>query len=270
MKIAGIASTLVMAFAFTVSASAQEVQRPVLDMPSSPVKSLAGKKLGPSTAFGALPRPLPPEAFTTPSNYILVVNLDGAVDDQWLTEECELMKKQLRVSVVAEKAEGETGSEPRKFIEAVRARHEDKAKIVLVLSKETGLTPILTAPYEYWVVMDAGWVKAGGGDDATVNLRMGKRLFQALGHCIGAGYRQEREAVMRYTPTPAALDDCLSHGFHPLNSNIFFIVQKAIGLDDIRLRPRKELIDMGILKPRAPASTEPTATVPAEAEAVGN
>lgn len=253
MKIASIALTLVMAFALTVSASAQEVQRPVLDMPSSPVKSLAGKRPEAPPAFGALPRPLPPEAFTTPSNYILVVNLDGAVDDQWLAEECELMKKQLRVSVIAEKAEGETGSDPRKFVESLRAKHDGKAKMVLVLSKEKGLTPILTAPYEYWAVMDADWVKAGGGDDETVNLRMGKRLFQALGHCIGAGYRQEREAVMRYTPTPAALDDCLSHGFHPLNSNIFFVVQKAIGLDDIRLRPRKELIDMGILKPRAPA-----------------
>ncbi len=253
MKIAALISPLVVAVAFAFSASAQEVQRPVLDMPSSPAKSLARKKLGASPAVGALPRPLPPEAFTTPLNYLLIVNLDGAVDDQWLADECALMEKQLRVSVVAEKAEGETGSNPRKFIESTRAKHDDKAKIVMVLSKEKGLTPILTAPYEYWVVMDAGWVKAGGGDDETVNLRMGKRLFQALGHCIGAGYRQEREAVMRYTPTPAALDDCLSHGFHPLNSNIFFIVQKAIGLDDIRLRPRKELIEMGILKPRAPA-----------------
>ncbi len=268
MKIAVLASTLVMAYTFTFSVSAQEIQRPVLDMPSSPVKSLAGKKPGASPALGALPRPLPPEAFTTPSNYLLILNLDGAVEDSWLEEECELIKKQLRVLVLAEKAEGKTGSDPRKFIESVRAKHGGKAKIIIVLSKEPGLTPILTAPYEYWVVMDAGWVKAGGGDDATVNLRMGKRLFQALGHCIGAGYRQEREAVMRYTPTPAALDDCLSHGFHPLNSNIFFIIQKAIGLDDIRIRPRKELIEMGILKPRVPS--EPVADIPAEPEVTGN
>ncbi len=255
MKFSAIATTFVLTLAFTFSVAAQEAQRPVPGVVSSPSKSLNGKKPSDSPAFGALPRPLPPEAFTTPTNYILVVNLGEAVDEGWLEGECELMKKQLRVAVRAEKAEGETGSDPRKFIESVRAKHEGKAKIVLILSKETGLTPILTAPYEYWAVMDAGWVKAGGGDDATVNLRMGKRLFQALGHCIGAGYRQEREAVMRYTPTPAALDDCLSHGFHPLNSNIFFIVQKAIGLDDIRLRPRKELIDMGILKPRNPSAS---------------
>ena len=144
------------------------------------------------------------------------------------------------------------GNYPRAFVKAIRAKHDDKAKIVLVISQEPGMTPILAAPYEYWAMMDASWVKAGGGDDATINLRMGKRLFQCLGHCIGAGYRQEREAVMRYTPTPAALDDCLSHGFHPLNSNIFFLVQNAIGLEGIRLRPRKELIAEGILKPRPP------------------
>ena len=87
-----------------------------------------------------------------------------------------------------------------------------------------------------------------------LNLRMGKRVFQALGHCVGAGYRAEREAVMRYTPTPEALDACLSHGFHPLNSNAFMIVQQAIGLDPVRLRPRQELIDMGIIQPRVSAT----------------
>lgn len=195
---------------------------------------------------------LPPEAFTVPKNYVLVVNHKGAVDDKWLEGECDLMRKQLRVAVRFEDADGMIGNDPRAFVKAIRAKHDDKAKIVLVISQEPGMTPILAAPYEYWAMMDASWVKAGGGDDATINLRMGKRLFQCLGHCIGAGYRQEREAVMRYTPTPTALDDCLSHGFHPLNSNIFFLVQNAIGLEGIRLRPRKELIAEGILKPRPP------------------
>jgi|GEM_PF-3569377 len=197
-------------------------------------------------------QPLPPEAFTTPTNYVLIVNHAGAVNTAWLAEQCEYMSKQLRVAVLHDSAEGVIHTDPRAFVATVRARHEGKAKIVLVLSEEATLTPMLTAPYEHWVIMDAAWVKAGGGDEEVLNLRMGKRVFQAFGHCVGAGYRMEREAVMRYTPTPEALDECLSHGFHPLNSNAFMIVQQAIGLDSVRLRPRQELIDMGIIQPRVP------------------
>ncbi len=104
--------------------------------------------------------------------------------------------------------------------------------------------------------MDAGWVKRGGGDEEKINYRMERRIFQALGHCIGAGYRMERESVMRYTPVPEALDDCLSHGFHPLNSNIFLVVAKGIGLELVSLRPRKELIEMGVLKPAQKKQTK--------------
>ena len=66
---------------------------------------------------------------------------------------------------------------------------------------------------------------------------------------------------MRYTPEPEGMDDCLSHGFHPLNSQNFDIVRRGIGLDGIRLRPRQELVEMGILQPlpaKAPANTEKT------------
>lgn len=198
-----------------------------------------------------------------PTNYMVVVNHNGAVDAKWLDGECAYMGKQLRVSVRAETADGKIGSDAREFVKTIRAQHGDKAKIVIVVSKEADLTPILTAPYENWVVMDAAWVVKGGGTPEKINERMGKRIYQALGHCIGAGHRAEREAVMRYTPTPEALDDCLSHGFHPLNSNIFDTVQRAIGLDAIRMRPRKELIDAGILKPLAPkAPIEPKAEKP--------
>lgn len=208
-------------------------------------------------APGRIPRQLPPEAFTVPTNYMLIVNHDGAVDAKWLEKECAYMGKQLRVSVRAENADGKIGSDAREFVKKIRAGHGDKAKIVIVVSKEAGLTPILTAPYENWVVMDAAWVVNGGGGAEKINDRMGKRIYQALGHCIGAGHRPEREAVMRYTPTPGALDDCLSHGFHPLNSNIFDTVQRGIGLDAIRMRPRKELIEEGILKPLAPKAGKP-------------
>ena len=194
-------------------------------------------------------RALPPEAFTTPTNYVLVVNHQGAVDAAWLGEHCAIMQKQLQSAVKMESAEGPLAANPGAFVKTVRARHGNNAKIVLVLSKEAGLAPILASPYEYWAVMDASWVDNGGGDAALRADRMGKRLYQTLGHCVGAGHRMEREAVMRYTPTPQALDDCLSHGFHPLNSQIFDTVRRGIGLDAIRLRPRKELVELGILKP---------------------
>ena len=197
-------------------------------------------------------KPLPPEAFTSPTNFLLLVNHNGALDKDWLDGECEYMQKQLRVKVQAEPAEGEIGANVQQFVAAISDKHAGKAKIIIVISEEAGLSPILASPYNNWVVMDAGWVKRGGGDKEKVDYRMERRIFQSLGHCIGAGYRAEREAVMRYTPTPEDLDDCLSHGFHPINSNVFSIVSQGIGLDSIQLRPRDELIKLGVLKPVTP------------------
>ena len=208
----------------------------------------------PDEAKRPVRRVLPPEAFTTPTNYVLVVNHKGAVDAAWLGEHCAFMQKQLQAAVKMDAADGEIGADPRAFVQAVRARHGANAKIVIVVSKEPGLAPVLASPYEYWTVMDAAWVEKAGGDAAQRNDRMGKRIYQALGHCVGAGYRIEREAVMRYTPAPEGMDDCLSHGFHPLNSQIFDAVRRGIGLDGVRLRPRQELVEMGIL-PALPAKT---------------
>ncbi|MGI5869693.1 MAG: hypothetical protein ACOX9C_09665 [Kiritimatiellia bacterium] len=207
-------------------------------------------------------RALPPEAFTTPTNYVLVVNHDGALEAAWLDQQCAFMQKQLQVAVKSDAATGEIGDSPRAFVQGVRARHGDNAKIVVVVSKEAGLSPLLASPSEYWTVMDAAWIEKAGGDDALRDERMGKRIFQALGHCVGAGYRLEREAVMRHTPTPEAMDDCLSRGFHPLNSQIFDTVSRGIGLDAIRLRPRKELVELGILQPLQPIAPK----TPAQAE----
>ena len=134
------------------------------------------------------------------------------------------------------------------------------AKILVILAEGENLPPVLASPYENWVVMDAGWVKRGGGDASLVNDRMGKRIYQALGACCGAAYHPEREAVMRYSPTPESLDDCLSHNFHPLNANSFMVVAREVGLDHIRLRPRQELVELGILKPRPPKPEAPPAT----------
>ncbi len=206
-------------------------------------------------------RGLPPEAFTTPSNYVVLVNYPGAVDQAWLEEQAAAMQRSLMVGVKAVSTDSVFPEDERPPSYPDRAEalsmmtlHKDWKIVVLLANPadDDPIPPVLASPYENWVIMDAGWVKRGGGDAALVNDRMGKRIYQALGACCGAAYHPEREAVMRYSPTPASLDDCLSHNFHPLNSNAFSIVARAVGLDPVRLRPRKELVEAGILKPRAP------------------
>ena len=213
----------------------------------------------------AAPRParraLPPEAFTTPSNYVALVNVNGAVDSDWLAGQAAAMQRSLMVGVKAvdkgfAAPEGASADLRKQALGAKEILGPD-AKILVILAEGENLPPILASPYENWVVMDAGWVKRGGGDAAVLADRMGKRLYQALGACCGAAYHPEREAVMRYSPTPESLDDCLSHNFHPLNSNAFSIVARAVGLDPVRIRPRKELVEMGILKPRPAADPKP-------------
>ncbi len=229
-----------------------------------------------TAAQPAAPKParrvLPPEAFTTPTNFVALVNVNFAVDQDWLESQAAAMQRSLQVGVKTKTVDLSEGAakalaDARAFAKGLFGTMRD-AKILVILAEGEDLPPVLASPYENWVVMDAGWVKRGGGDAALVNDRMGKRIYQALGACCGAAYHPEREAVMRYSPTPESLDDCLSHNFHPLNSNAFSIVARAIGLDSVRLRPRKELVEMGILQPRAPKpqpeETKPPEAVPAE------
>ncbi len=201
---------------------------------------------------------LPPEAFTNPKEHIVIVNHNGALDSQWLKSECDYMKGQLFVNVKSMNYDGDLGTDYRAAARMLQTKAGPDAKILILVTDNKDAPAIMTAPYENWAVVNSGWIKASGGGSDIVNLRMGKRMFQALGHCIGAGYRMERESNLRYSPTPESMDDCLSHGFHPLNLNIFSVVSKAIGLENIRLRPRSELIRDGIFP--APASTnEPSA-----------
>ena len=219
------------------------------------------------TAAPARPqrRALPPEAFTTPTNFVVLVDLSGkTVDGSWLAEQAAAMQRSLQVGVMVAYGPFENDGDPRKTARDI-FESIPEAKVLVMLAEGEDLPPILASPYENWVVMDAGWVKRGGGDESLVNARMGKRIYQALGACCGAAYRPEREAVMRYSPTPESMDDCRSRNFHPLNANSFGIVARAIGLQPIRLRPRKELVEMGILVPRpAPAPAETPAETPTE------
>lgn len=259
----------------------------------------AAQEPAPASAPAAAPRParraLPPEAFTTPTNFVALVDLDGNLHvglgtdgawlpEGWLEEQAAAMQRSLMVGVkavhgpfpAADVDESDpfgveppplSGARPRETAHRLSELLPD-AKILVILAEGGDIPPILASPYENWVVMDAGWVKRGGGDAAVLADRMGKRIYQALGACCGAAYHPEREAVMRYSPTPAALDDCLSHNFHPLNSNAFSIVARAIGLDPVRLRPRKELIELGLLQPRLPreAPAAPETAQPAETD----
>lgn len=199
----------------------------------------------------------PPEAYIIPESHLLIINHNNAVAPAWLEEERAHFQKQLNVNVKVANTSDEFGTDARAFALSQKAKADKNAKIILIITEDEDAPAIISAPYEYWAVMNSNWVKAGNADEATTNLRMGKRLFQTLGHCIGAGHRVEREACMRYTTTPEGMDDCLSHGFHPLNSNIFMIVQKDLGLQSIRLRPRDELIEMGLLPPRKKPAAAP-------------
>ena len=203
-------------------------------------------------------RPLPPEAFTTPTNFVVLVNVNGAVDPAWLEGQAAAMQRSLMVGVKAVSMEEKNPAPVRPGREFALGLFDlvPDAKILVILAEGEDLPPILASPYEHWVVMDAGWVKRGGGDAALVNDRMGKRIYQAIGACCGAAYHPEPQAVMRYSPTPESLDQCLSHNFHPLNLNAFSIVARAVGLDPVRLRPRKELVELGIIKPRPPKPEE--------------
>ena len=205
-------------------------------------------------------RTLPPEAFTTPSNYVALVSLNGAVDEDWLKGQAADMQRSLMVGVKAKSVNLSEGARAALPDHRAVARGLfgtlPAAKILVILAEGDDLPPVLASPYENWAVMDAGWVKRGGGDAAVVNDRMGKRIYQALGACCGAAYHPERQAVMRYSPTPESLDECLSHNFHPFNSNAFSIVARAVGLDPVRLRPDEELEELGLLQPLPHAEPE--------------
>ena len=246
--------------AAALSAAAQDAA-PVAapDGPAANVTAAVQKSAPPKR------RTLPPEAFTTPTNFIALVNYPGAVDQGWLEEQAALMQRSLSVGVKAVPAAEVFPEDPKGASHPDRAEalamlgtHEDWKIVVLLANPfdDDPIPPILASPYENWVIMDAAWVRRGGGDADLVNDRMGKRLYQAIGACCGAAYHPEPQAVMRYSPTPQSLDACLSHNFHPLNLNAFSIVARAVGLDQIRLRPRKELEELGIIKPRPPKPEE--------------
>ena len=257
---------------------------PAAPLPASPGAVVAMP--GGRATHGPRPRParraLPPEAFTPPSNFVALVNIarpgGDAVDPVWLEKLATSMQRSLQTGFHAVRLERPTHEDPLPALRDLAFQILKKdfseenfpggAKLVVLFDDAPGLPPILASPYEGWCVMDAGWVKRGGGDESLQAERMGKRAWQALGAMCGASYRPEREAVMRFCPVPEALDECLSHNFHPLNANAFSFVAHAVGLSPVRIKPRAELEALGILAPRVKKEpgAEATAAEPAAAE----
>lgn len=190
---------------------------------------------------------LPREAFTVPTNHVLIASVGGAVDAAWLAEFCKGLEMSLHVGVKAESVEAtpEELACPRKLAGRLM-KADEKTRMVILLETGENLPPILASPYEFWALMDAGWVKRGS-DASMLDERMGKRIYQTIGACAGAGNRAERQAVVRRSPTPESLDLCLSRNFHPFNQMAFFEAAEAAGLDLISLRPEEELVAEGIV-----------------------
>ncbi len=246
----------------------------VADSVPAPAPALASAPAR-APARHARRRGMPPEAFTTPTNFVYLVNVGGAVDSGWLAEQASSMQRSLQAGVKAVDAPAFTAAADARAVALRFLSSTPDAKLALLVADGADLPPVLASPYEGWALMDAGWVKRGAAASPELEReRMGKRVWQTLGALCGAAYRPEREAVMRFSPTPQSLDDCLSHNFHPMNSNSFSMVARAVGLDPVRLRPRAELVELGILKPRPPrpeaAATGTDAPTGPEVPAVPN
>lgn len=207
-----------------------------------------------------------PAAWIEPEHFIAVVNEGGAADPAWLAEFVPTAAKycQLRMEVVA--LDAEPDASPAALLARARAVAGDKARAFVVLADDFA-EPVITAPGSGWAVMSPAWVRGDASADAEkTRERMGKQFYRALGLAFGAGFRIEREAVLRDAPTPASLDEALSRNFHPQNLSVIQTVAKRLGLEMRRLKPRAELESMGLLPTRPPKpapEAAPAAPAPA-------
>lgn len=193
-----------------------------------------------------------PDAWVEPEHFIAIVNEGGAADAAWLAEFVPTVGKycQLRLEIVEIAAEPDAS--PAALVARARAAAGDKARAFLVLADDFS-EPIVTAPGSGWAVMSPAWVTADKEADAEKTKdRMGKQVYRALGLMFGAGFRIEREAVLRDAATPAALDEALSRNFHPQNLSVVQQVAQRMGIEQRHLKPRSEQEALGLIPPRAP------------------
>ena len=229
------------------------------DKPTPPAEepAKAPRRVHPMAALMANPA-----AWNEPEHYIAVVNEGFSVDAAWLAEFLPNVAKycQLRFEIVdIEKADD---ASPAALLARTKAAAGDMARGFLVLSDDLE-EPIVTAPGSGWAIMNPSWVLSDTTVDAEkANERMGKQFYRTLGLAFGAGYRLEKEAVLRDAPTPQSLDEALSRNFHPQNLAIVQSVAERMGLELRKLKKRSELEALGLIppkkKPETPANQEVT------------
>ncbi len=244
-------SRIVAVLSFFVSAIAAFAQAPAPAAPdAAAAKPARPRRVHPMAALMANPA-----AWVEPEHFIAVVNEGGAADAAWLAEFVPTVEKycQLRLQVV--ELDAAPDASPASLVARARAAAGDKARAFLVLADDFA-EPIVTAPGCGWAVMSPAWVNADKSADADkVRDRLGKQFYRALGLMFGAGFRIEREAVLRDAATPAALDEALSRNFHPQNLSVVQAVAQRLGLEMRHLKSREELESMGLLPPRKPKAT---------------
>lgn len=201
-----------------------------------------------------------PAAWNEPEHFIAIAVEGDCVDGDWLKGFVPGLIKdcQLRFELVPLEAKDDASSAA--LLERAVAASGEKARAYILFSTDLK-EPIVAAPGSGWAILNPAWIQSDKSVDAeTLNVRMGKQLYRAIGMAFGAGFRLEPEAVLRDAATPANLDEALSKNFHPLTLSVIQTVAQRMGLEIRRLKPRSELIELGILpapKPKAPESAAP-------------
>ena len=200
-----------------------------------------------------------PEAWNEPEFHIAIVNESKAVDGAWLDETVKDIVKQSMLRFVVVETQEADGVDAKTLLANAKTAAGDKAKGYIILSKKVEM-PILTSPGMGWAIMNPEWVLSDKEADNEKNQeRMGKQLRRAIGMAFGAGFRPEKEALLRIARTPQELDEARSKNYHPQTLGTIQAVARSLGIERRKLKPREELEKMGLIPPRKPKAEEPTA-----------
>ena len=252
-----VALMFLLSVSVSVTAFADESPSPpAKPTPPAEEPAKAPRRIHPMAALMANPA-----AWNEPEHYIAIVNEGSSVDADWLKTFIPTVATycHLRFEIVdLEKADD---ASPAALLARAKAAAEEKARGFIILSGDLP-DPVVTAPGSGWAIMNPDWVLSDSEADVEkTNERMGKQFYRALGLAFGAGYRLEKEAVLRDAPTPQSLDEALSRNFHPQNLAIVQSVAERLGLEIRKLKKRSELEAMGLLPPRKKPETPATQEV---------
>ncbi|MCL1856197.1 MAG: hypothetical protein FWF84_00930 [Kiritimatiellaeota bacterium] len=199
-----------------------------------------------------------PDAWNIPATVISWVNVNGALDAEFLNAAAETFQLELSMpfNVVPLSVEGTLSGTA--LAAHVRAALPEETKMFVALVRQGGAEPILAAPQSGWSIMDADWVTSAAADEAKTKERMGKQLYRALGFAAGCGVQSTPQAVMYPARTPEDLDTALSRNYHPNNLDALQKSAVAFGMQPMRLKSHDELVALGLVTPRPvkPETTE--------------